>query len=175
MKIARCIVVVLLPLILTGCQNQLEENQKMARLELHSLNGSCDFYHSFFGSYPKELSDLGPPPGPGSSGHELRMGAKSPLGQNPRHADIVTPQEAAGHGVGFGYVFTYHVLTIKDGRVTRYDISARPEQWGKTGRASYHTDEQGFASLTLDNREATDNDTMFNLAEAVANWEREEK
>lgn len=69
----------------------------------------------------------------------------------PEHSLLIDPRLASGEKSG--YVFTYQSFGQN-----AYTISARPKQFGETGKRSFFTDESGVIRFTEDDRAATAQD-----------------
>ena len=61
-------------------------------------------------------------------------------------------------GTRSGYRFRYEPRVIRDGRIQSYAMIAVPVEFGRTGDASFFTDESGALRMTREQREATATD-----------------
>ena len=108
-------------------QAELEASEAAAVAALRKLAEAVEIYRGAFGKLPETLAQLGPPP---------------PEGISPAAAGLVDAELAAG-GKG-GYVFRYLlVLTKGEGVEARFELTATPIDYGKTGRRSYFLDASG--------------------------------
>jgi hypothetical protein len=70
--------------------------------------------------------------------------------------------EALASRKKFGYTLTYTVVSKdRNGAVTAYNVSARPDTYGKTGKSNYFTDQTGVIRVTQEDRAATAADPPY--------------
>jgi hypothetical protein len=96
---------------------------------IETLRGMADAVHTYkeaWGKLPQSLSQLGPAP-------------KDEI--SPEQASLVNEELAAGSSGG--YQFRYRIVTGKDEDTPAFEISATPEDYGKTGRRSFLLDADG--------------------------------
>jgi type IV pilus assembly protein PilA len=104
---------------------KIQTNEAAAVVTLHTLNANALMYSNSYGTFPHQLSDLGPAGG-GS-------------GPSSTSADLIDSTLATGTKAG--YVFTFTVTgTDSAGNVISYSISATPVKVGTTGQRSFYTD-----------------------------------
>ncbi len=101
----------------------LEIHEIKAANALLDLADAVDHYHDAFGQLPESLAQLGPAP-------------KNEV--SPDQANLITADIAAG--AHDGYRYQYRVLSDADGNPNGYELSATPEQYGKTGKRSFLLD-----------------------------------
>lgn len=128
-------------------------NQVSALGSLRNLNAAARTYTSQFGNgYPADLTVLAP--------------AKT-RAPNCQAASLIDERLAQGETVG--YLFEYTPGPPRPpsspgcpmGRRS-YGVSARPQEYGRSGCRSYFTDESGAIHYTEDNRPATLSDPVWN-------------
>lgn len=108
-------------------QAELESSEAAAIAALRKLTEAVETYRRAFGKLPEALAQLGPPP---------------PEGISPAAAGLVDAELAAGKKGG--YVFQYFFLPAKgEGADARYELTATPVEYGKTGRRSFFLDASG--------------------------------
>ena len=101
----------------------LEIHEIKAANALLDLSDAVDHYRDAFGQLPESLAQLGPAP-------------KNEV--SPDQANLITADIAAG--AHDGYRYQYRVLSDADGNPNGYELSASPEQSGKTGKRSFLLD-----------------------------------
>jgi hypothetical protein len=105
-------------------QAELETREAEAIAALRKLADAAETYRRAFGKLPETLAQLGPPP---------------PEGISPAAAGLVDAELAAGKKGG--YVFQYLFLPAKgEGAEARFELTAAPAEYGKTGRRSFFLD-----------------------------------
>ncbi|MDE3169668.1 MAG: hypothetical protein KGL75_05955 [Acidobacteriota bacterium] len=105
----------------------LAESEASAIANLHSLAEAIEKYRSAYGKLPNSLAQLGPAPR-----NEI----------SPDQASLVDEQLASGSDLG--YQFGYRVVAAAQGSAaTAFEISAVPQEYGKTGRRSFFLDAAG--------------------------------
>lgn len=93
---------------------------------LQGLKDAIDRYHRAFGTLPKSLSQLGP----------------APRGEiSPDEADLVSKELATGRAGG--YRFAYQVVAGTDPNAQTFELTATPEDYGKTGLRSFFMNGDG--------------------------------
>lgn len=100
-----------------------ENHEVGAANALQDLTDAIDRYHEAYGMYPETLAQLGPAP-------------KNEV--SPDLANLITAEMATGTHEGYRY--QYRVISDPDGNATGYEVSATPEQYGKTGKRSFLID-----------------------------------
>jgi hypothetical protein len=108
---------------------------------LRSLAEALEKFRRVFGDLPQSLTQLGPAP-------ENQVSAD--------RASLV--DEELANGSEGGYRFDYRTIPAADGGTTGFQISATPEQYGKSGRRSFlldpegqiHGADSGGAAVTVD-------------------------
>ncbi len=132
-----------------------EFNEAMALTELGILNQAVRTYAKKYGTgLARNLDVLGPPP---KWYHETadRAGLLSKL------ATPFLTDEDATHFTEFGYQFTYTPGEPDEGgKITRYRVSARPTQFGKTGKRNFFMDEIGVIHAKNGDSPATNDDPV---------------
>lgn len=93
---------------------------------LHGLRMAIERYQRAFGRLPKSLAELGPAP-PGEI--------------SPEQASLVGKGLAAGHAGG--YRFQYRVVNTVDASAQTFELTATPDDYGKTGLRSFFMDGAG--------------------------------
>jgi hypothetical protein len=93
---------------------------------LQGLKLAIERYRRAFGKLPGKLSELGP---------------ASPGEISPEQASLVSKDLAAGEAGG--YHFAYQVLATADPNEKTFELSARPDDYGKTGLRSFFMDGAG--------------------------------
>jgi hypothetical protein len=94
-----------------------------------NLRGIADAVHTYkeaWGKLPQSLGQLGP-------------AAKDDI--SPEQASLVNEKLAVGSSGG--YQFRYRIVTGKEDDAPAFEISATPEDYGKTGRRSFLLDADG--------------------------------
>lgn len=93
---------------------------------LQGLKEAIDRYHRAFGALPKSLAQLGP---------------SAPGGISPDQADLVSKDLASGEAGG--YRFAYQVTATGDSGTQSFQLTATPDDYGKTGLRSFFMDGEG--------------------------------
>lgn len=93
---------------------------------LNALADAIQKYRRVFGKLPETLAQLGPAP-------------KNQI--SPDQASLVDEQLAAGKTGG--YSFRYRIAPGPDGNDTDFELTAIPDQYGKTGKRSFFLDTEG--------------------------------
>jgi hypothetical protein len=108
-------------------EDALVQSEAAAIANLQTLAEAIGKYRQAFGKLPDSLAQLGPAP---------------PNEISPDQASLVDKELAAGSEQG--YQFRYRVVTAQQGNgATAYEISAVPQEYGKTGRRSFLLDADG--------------------------------
>jgi hypothetical protein len=108
-------------------EDALVQSEAAAIANLQTLAEAIDKYKQAYGKLPNSLAQLGPAPP-----HEI----------SPDQASLVDEQLATGSEQG--YQFRYRVITAQQGSAaTAFEISAVPQEYGKTGRRSFLLDADG--------------------------------
>lgn len=107
-------------------KEQVAPNEEAVVKTLQGLKEAIDRYHRAFGSLPKALAQLGPAP-PGEI--------------SPEQADLVSKELASGQAGG--YRFAYQVVAAGDSGTQSFQLTATPEDYGKTGLRSFFMDGEG--------------------------------
>ncbi len=107
-------------------QAELESGEAAAVAALRKLAEAAETYRGAFGQLPETLAQLGP----------------AAEGISPGAAGLVDAELAAGRKGG--YLFRYLFLPAKgEGAEARFELTATPVDYGKTGRRSYFLDASG--------------------------------
>jgi hypothetical protein len=108
-------------------EDALMQSEAAAIANVQTLAEAIDKYKQAFGKLPDSLAQLGPAPA-----NEI----------SPEQASLVDKQLASGSEQG--YEFRYRVVTAQQGSgATAFEISAVPQEYGKTGRRSFLLDADG--------------------------------
>lgn len=118
-----------------------QRNEKATRERIGRLLVALQKYHARFRFYPAALAHLGPP----GEGPTSRLAA-----------GLISAQLA--RGVVQGYIYIYQGVPDANGMVHRYELQVRPEIYGKSGGASFWTDQTGTLRGTRENRSARPSD-----------------
>jgi hypothetical protein len=134
-----------------------EFNEEMTVLELRALDQA---EHTYAKTYNKgfagNLDVLGPPP---KWYHETEDHA----GLLGKIGTAFLTDEDATHFTESGYRFTYSIgEPDADGKITHYTVSARPTQFGKTGKRNFLMNEGGVIHATNAESPATKDDPVVN-------------
>lgn len=93
---------------------------------LRGLADAMDTYRRAFGKLPESLAQLGP----------------APKGQiSPEQASLVNERLAAG--AQDGYHFRYRIVPAGDGSDNHFELTATPDEYGKSGHRSFFFDASG--------------------------------
>jgi type IV pilus assembly protein PilA len=108
-----------------------------------SAVGSLRFYNTAIVTYAAQCPDVGYP------------ASAAQLGPGPgdcTQAGLVTKAMAAPRSLKSGYIFIYQpMVQDRQGRITKYAISADPVQPGTTGTRHFYTDETGIIRYETNN------------------------
>lgn len=108
-------------------EDALAEGEAEAIANLHSLADAVEKYRSAYGKLPDSLAQLGPAP---------------PNQISPDQASLIDEQLASG--ADQGYRFRYRLVSADQGSgTTAFEMSAVPQDYGKTGRRSFLLDAAG--------------------------------
>lgn len=108
-------------------EEALVESEAAAISNLHTLAEAIEKYRSAYGKLPDALAQLGP-----AAENEL----------SPDQASLVDAELSSGSAQG--YVYRYRTMAAAEGSTeTRFEISAVPQEYGKTGRRSFLLDADG--------------------------------
>jgi hypothetical protein len=108
-------------------EDALVQSEAAAIANLQTLAEAIDKYRQAFGKLPDSLAQLGPAP---------------PNEISPDQASLVDKELAAGSEQG--YEFRYRVVNAQQGSgAAAFEISAVPQEYGKTGRRSFLLDADG--------------------------------
>jgi hypothetical protein len=107
-------------------EDALVEQEDAAIKTLGSLADAIETYRRAYGNLPDSLAQLRP----------------APKGRiSPEQASLVDDQLASGNEGG--YRFRYRLIQTTQPDATAFEISAAPENYGKTGRRSFFLDAGG--------------------------------
>ena len=107
-------------------EQDITTREDSARAVLRGLADAIDTYHRAFGRLPESLAQLGP----------------APKGQiSPEQASLVNERLAAG--AQDGYHFRYRIVPAGDGRDDLFELTAIPDEYGKSGHQSFFFDSSG--------------------------------
>jgi len=107
-------------------EEDIADHEDAAIAALDGLDEAIESYRRAFGNLPQSLAQLGPAPKDEAS---------------PDQASLVDAQLAAGSESG--YRFSYRTVPAADGGNPGLQISAIPEEYGKSGRRSFFLDQEG--------------------------------
>jgi hypothetical protein len=108
-------------------EDALMESEAAAIANLHTLAEAVDKYRSAYGKLPDSMAELGPAPQ-----NEI----------SPEQASLIDEQLASGSDQG--YQFRYRIVAAAQGSAaSAFEISAVPQEYGKTGRRSFLLDADG--------------------------------
>jgi hypothetical protein len=105
---------------------ELVAREDGAIANLHTLADAIQKYRRAFGNLPTKLAEIGPAP-------------KDQI--SPEQASLVDAQLAAGKSGG--YAFRYRIAPAADGNDTNFELTAVPDEYGKTGKRSFFLDTAG--------------------------------
>src|SRR5215471_15918491 len=106
---------------------EIESTEKEALETLKTITAAVDAYRKKFGRLPETIANLGSP-ARGGPGREA--------------ADLLEPDLVKG--VKNGYAFRYVLVgTSNLGAPAKYELSATPLRYGRTGRRSFFRDSRG--------------------------------
>jgi hypothetical protein len=127
-------------------QEALDESEASAIANLHALADAVESFRRAYGELPESLAQLGPAP---------------PNEISPDQASLVDKQLASGSDQG--YDFRYRIVSAGQGSAaTSFEISAVPQEYGKTGRRSFLLDAGGKIHAADRHGElATDDDPVI--------------
>jgi type IV pilus assembly protein PilA len=111
--------------------SNLSENESSAVNSLRALNSSCTSYSMLYGSYPKNLANLGPGV-PASSAS----------------ADLIDSALASGSKSGYAFNYTPGASGVS-GNILSYSITANPITFGTSGRRGFFTDQSGVIRANM--------------------------
>jgi hypothetical protein len=107
-------------------EEDLAIRQDSAIAALRGLADAIDTYHRAFGKLPESLMQLGP----------------APKGQiSPEQASLVNERLAGG--AQDGYHFRYRIVSTGEGSDDHFELTATPDEYGKSGRRSFFFDATG--------------------------------
>jgi hypothetical protein len=107
-------------------EEDITTREDSARAVLRGLADAIDTYHRAFGRWPESLAQLGP----------------APKGQiSPEQASLVNERLAAG--AQDGYRFRYRIVPTGGGSDGHFELTATPEEYGKSGHQSFFFDSSG--------------------------------
>jgi hypothetical protein len=134
------------PVAITG-------NEEGAIGSLKALNvAEIEYLSTFNRGYSPDLKSLG--------------GVRDP--SNPSESAAGLIDIALASGKKFGYTFTYKVVSkIRNGVPATYELTARPDTYGQTGKSNYFTDQTGVIRVTQEDRVATAMDPSISEANAM--------
>lgn len=130
-------------------------NQEMTVVGLKIMaQAERSYAKTYNKGFARNLDVLGPPP-------KWYRATADHAGLLNKVGTPFLTDEDANHFTDSGYRFTY-VAGEPDanGKITRYSVSARPSQFGKTGRRNFFMDESGAIHVRNDNRPATKADPL---------------
>jgi len=108
-------------------ESEIETTEKNALLALQELAKAIDSYRNKFGRLPDSLANLGPP----------LHGAPSAEAAGLLDSDLVT-------GIRNGYALRYAIVGASNlGAPAKFELSATPLRYGRTGRKSFFRDSNG--------------------------------
>jgi hypothetical protein len=107
-------------------EEDIADHEDAAIAALDGLDEAIESYRRAFGNLPQSLAQLGPAPKDEAS---------------PDQASLVDAQLAAGSEGG--YRFSYRTIPAADGGSPGFQVSATPEEYGKSGRRSFLLDQEG--------------------------------
>jgi hypothetical protein len=105
--------------------SDLDAREDAAIANLRGISEAVQTYKNAWGKLPESLAQLGPAP-------------KDEI--SPEQASLVNEHLAAGSATG--YQFRYRVVSVREGEQS-FELTARPEDYGKTGKRSFLLDSGG--------------------------------
>jgi hypothetical protein len=109
-----------------AAQQELATEEDAVIDNVYHLRDAIETYRRAFGMLPETLAKLGPAP-------ENQI--------SPDQANLADAHLAAGSANG--YAFRYRITSNSDGSDARYELSATPENYGKSGVHSFFLDAGG--------------------------------
>lgn len=107
-------------------REELEPKEEAVIKALQGLKEAIERYQRAFGTLPRSLAELGPAP-PGEI--------------SPEQASLVSKDLASGQAGG--YRFVYHTVGASGSNAQTFELTATPEDYGKTGLRSFFMDGDG--------------------------------
>ena len=105
---------------------ELVAREEGAIANLNTLADAIQKYRRAFGNLPTKLAELGPAP-------------KDQI--SPEQASLTDAELASGKSGGYG--FRYRIAPAADGNDTDFELTAVPDEYGKTGKRSFFLDTAG--------------------------------
>jgi hypothetical protein len=105
---------------------ELVAREDGAIANLNTLAEAIQKYRRAFGNLPTKLAELEPAP-------------KDQI--TPEQASLTSAELASGKSGGYG--FRYRIAPAADGNDTNFELTAVPDEYGKTGRRSFFLDTAG--------------------------------
>jgi hypothetical protein len=105
---------------------ELVAREEGAIANLNTLADAIQKYRRVFGNLPTSLAELGPAP-------------KDQI--SPEQASLTNVELASGKSGG--YSFRYRIAPAADGNDTNFELTAIPDEYGKTGKRSFFLDTGG--------------------------------
>ncbi len=105
---------------------ELVAREDGAIANLNTLADAIQKYRRAFGNLPTKLAELGPAP-------------KDQI--SPEQASLTNAELASGKSGGYG--FRYRIAPAADGNDTDFELTAVPDEYGKTGKRSFFLDTAG--------------------------------
>jgi hypothetical protein len=105
---------------------ELVAREDEALANLNTLAEAIQKYRRAFGNLPTKLAELGPAP-------------KDQI--SPEQASLTNAELASGKSGGYG--FRYRIAPAADGNDTDFELTAVPDEYGKTGKRSFFLDTAG--------------------------------
>lgn len=135
--------------------SRIAARESAAYNTLRALHQALAIYKAKCEGFPATLTPLAPPP-PGEQIDCQHIGTIV----DPYWVETLLAPSAAGDKGG--YHFTYQPAALgppeQSGHITSYTLSARPIEYGRTGKRSFFMDESGVIRLTIKDRPATPHD-----------------
>jgi len=110
----------------TWADNEISDREDAIVTALQGLTDAIQRYRRIFSKLPDSLAQLGPPPD----------------GQISPETASLTDKELASGAAG-GYHFRYRVVSTANPTDPTFEITATPDDYGKTGRRSFFLDGAG--------------------------------